>query len=129
MFEVCGTEPLIEVAMALENAALKDEYFIERKLFPNVDYYSGLIYRAMGFPTDFFPLLFAIPRIAGWLAHWREMLTDSSALRIWRPRQIYTGARDRSFISVDARSDDCNVDNGASTMYKRYVLSQKHKQQ
>ena len=115
--------------MALENAALKDEYFIERKLFPNVDYYSGLIYRAMGFPTDFFPLLFAIPRIAGWLAHWREMLTDSSALRIWRPRQIYTGARDRSFISVDARSDDCNVDNGASTMYKRYVLSQKHKQQ
>lgn len=112
------------MAVALEEVALRDSYFIERKLFPNIDYYSGLIYRAMGFPKDFFPLLFAIPRIAGWLAHWREMLvSESQALRIWRPRQIYTGKRNREFLELDARIDDCNVDNGLSSMYKRYVLS------
>lgn len=112
------------MAVALEEAALNDSYFIERKLFPNVDYYSGLIYRAMGFPTDFFPLLFAIPRIAGWLAHWREMLvSDSQTLRIWRPRQVYVGERDREFVDVNVRSDDCNVDNGVSSMYKRYIIS------
>ena len=123
VFEVCGKEPLIGVAIALEQAALSDSYFIERKLYPNVDYYSGLIYRAMGFPTDFFPLLFAIPRIAGWLAHWREALMEQG--RIWRPKQIYTGYLDRKFVTVDQRADNCNVDNGVSSMYKRYVVSTK----
>jgi citrate synthase len=123
VFEVCGKEPLIGVAIALEQAALSDSYFIERKLYPNVDYYSGLIYRAMGFPTDFFPLLFAIPRIAGWLAHWREALMEQG--RIWRPRQIYVGHLDRRFVTIDQRADNCNVDNGVSSMYKRYVVSTK----
>ena len=70
VFEICGKEPLIEIAIELERIALSDEYFIKRKLYPNVDFYSGVIYRAMGFPTDMFPVLFTIPRVAGWLAHW-----------------------------------------------------------
>lgn len=70
VFEICGKEPLIEIAIELEKIALSDEYFIKRKLYPNVDFYSGVIYRAMGFPTDMFPVLFTIPRVAGWLAHW-----------------------------------------------------------
>ena len=70
VFEICGTEPLIDIAIELEKIALSDEYFIKRKLYPNVDFYSGVIYRAMGFPTDMFPVLFTIPRVAGWLAHW-----------------------------------------------------------
>lgn len=70
VFEVCGKEPLIEIALELEKIALEDEYFITRKLYPNVDFYSGLIYRAMGFPTDMYPVLFTIPRVAGWIAHW-----------------------------------------------------------
>ena len=70
VFEICGREPLIDIAVELERIALEDEYFIQRKLYPNVDFYSGVIYRAMGFPTDLFPVLFTIPRVAGWLAHW-----------------------------------------------------------
>jgi len=70
VFEICGKEPLIEIAIELEKIALSDEYFIKRKLYPNVDFYSGLIYKAMGFPTDMFTVLFAIPRMAGWIAHW-----------------------------------------------------------
>jgi citrate synthase len=85
VFKVVGRESLIDIAMALEQVALKDEYFIKRKLYPNVDFYSGIIYKAMGFPSDFFPVLFTIPRIAGWLAHWNEFLDDKDN-RIIRPR-------------------------------------------
>lgn len=87
IFQVCGQEPLMHVAEALERQALYDDYFIQRRLYPNVDFYTGLCYKAMGFPSDFFPLLFAVPRIVGWLAHWREQLADTAASRIWRPRQ------------------------------------------
>jgi len=85
VFKVCGRVSLIDVAMELEKVALSDEYFIKRKLYPNVDFYSGVIYKAMGFPTDFFPVLFTIPRIAGWLAHWNEFLDDKDN-KIVRPR-------------------------------------------
>lgn len=88
VFEVMGKEPLIEVAVELEKQALADEYFTSRKLYPNVDFYSGLIYKAMGFPTDMFPVLFCIPRAVGWLAHWLEGLDDPEN-KIARPRQMY----------------------------------------
>ena len=87
VFSILGDEPLILVALELEKIALNDEYFIKRKLYPNVDFYSGLIYRAMGFPTDMFPVLFAIPRAVGWLAHWNEQLDDPDT-KIYRPRQV-----------------------------------------
>ncbi|KAF9976665.1 hypothetical protein BGZ73_008062 [Actinomortierella ambigua] len=104
VFEVCGREELIDVAVALEEASLKDDYFIKRRLYPNVDFFSGLIYKAMGFPTDFFPVLFAIPRVAGWLAHWREGLHDS-AQKIWRPRQLYVGEAERPYVDMEDRND------------------------
>lgn len=85
VFDIVGKEPLIEIAMELEKIALSDEYFVKRKLYPNVDFYSGLIYKAMGFPTDFFPILFTLPRIAGWLSHWNEFLDDPEN-KIVRPR-------------------------------------------
>ena len=85
VFDVVGREPLVDVAMALEKVALEDEYFIKRKLYPNVDFYSGIIYKAMGFPTEMFPVLFTIPRISGWLAHWNEFLDDPDN-KIIRPR-------------------------------------------
>ena len=90
MFEVTGKNPLLEIALELERIALEDEYFVTRKLYPNVDFYSGLIYQAMGFPVDMFPVLFAIPRTAGWIAQWEEMLLDPEQ-KIARPRQIYIG--------------------------------------
>jgi len=102
VFDVLGKEPLIEVAKALEKIALEDEYFVKRKLYPNVDFYSGLIYRAMGFPTDFFPVLFAIPRSVGWLSHWSEFLDDPEN-RIVRPRQVYKGAGSRSYVPMKDR--------------------------
>ncbi|KAI9216229.1 citrate synthase-like protein [Blastocladiella britannica] len=102
VFAVVGKEPLIDVAVELEKQALSDEYFTSRKLNPNVDFWSGLIYKAMGFPTDFFPVLFAIPRVAGWLAHWSEALDDPNA-KIWRPRQIYVGEGRRAYIPIDHR--------------------------
>ncbi len=89
MFEVTGKNPLLDIALKLEEIALSDDYFISRKLYPNVDFYSGLIYQAMGFPLEMFPVLFAIPRTAGWLAHWQEMLDQDS--KIARPRQLYIG--------------------------------------
>ena len=105
VFDVCGEEPLIHVAKALEEKALADPYFKSRHLYPNVDFYSGLIYKAMGFPTDFFPVLFAIPRTVGWLAHWKEGLEGGpDAGKIWRPRQIYSGKRDREFVPLESRS-------------------------
>merc|ERR1712226_1357121 len=99
VFAVLGKEPLIEVASALEKHALSDPYFVKRKLYPNVDFYSGLIYKAMGFPTDFFPVLFAIPRTVGWLSHWNEFLDDPEN-RIVRPRQVYLGEQKRPYVPI-----------------------------
>ena len=101
VFEVTGKNPLLDIALKLEEIALSDEYFISRKLYPNVDFYSGLIYQAMGFPLEMFPVLFAIPRTAGWLAHWQEMLDQDS--KIARPRQLYIGADARDYVPIAAR--------------------------
>lgn len=95
-------DPLLEIAQNLERVALEDDYFIERKLYPNVDFYSGIIYSAMGIPTNMFTVMFALGRMPGWLAHWREMRTDPNN-RINRPRQIYTGATERNYVPVDQR--------------------------
>jgi citrate synthase len=103
VFAILGKEPLIEVATALEKVALSDPYFIKRKLYPNVDFYSGLIYKAMGFPTDFFPVLFTIPRTVGWLSNWYEFLDDPEN-RIVRPRQRYVGAGDRDYVPLAHRT-------------------------
>jgi citrate synthase len=102
VFEVTGKNPLLEMALELERIALEDEYFVSRKLYPNVDFYSGLIYQAMGFPVDMFPVLFAIPRTAGWIAQWEEMLNDPDQ-KIARPRQIYLGAAPRDYVSKEKR--------------------------
>ncbi len=104
VFEVTGSSPLLDLALELERIALEDEYFVERKLYPNVDFYSGIIYQAMGFPVDMFPVLFAIPRVSGWLAQWQEMLTDPDQ-KIARPRQVYTGADVRSYVDLDEREN------------------------
>ena len=90
------------MALELERIALEDDYFVTRKLYPNVDFYSGLIYQAMGFPVDMFPVLFAIPRTAGWIAQWEEMLTDPDQ-KIARPRQIYVGYSKRDYVSREKR--------------------------
>jgi citrate synthase len=103
VFEVTGRNPLLDIALELERIALEDEYFVKRKLYPNVDFYSGLIYQAMGFPVDMFPVLFAIPRTAGWLAQWEEMLEDKDQ-KIARPRQVYLGAARRDFVPLASRS-------------------------
>src|ERR1700732_1193396 len=103
VFTVTGKNPLLEIALELERIALEDEYFITRKLYPNVDFYSGLIYQAMGFPVEMFPVLFAIPRTAGWIAQWEEMLVDPEQ-KIARPRQIYTGPAQRDYIPRDKRA-------------------------
>ncbi len=102
VFEVTGKNPLLDIALALEEVALSDSYFIDRKLYPNVDFYSGLIYQAMDFPVDMFTVLFAIPRTAGWLAHWEELLNDGDQ-RISRPRQWYTGVDERDYVTIDSR--------------------------
>ena len=102
VFEVTGKNPLLEMALELERIALEDDYFVSRKLYPNVDFYSGLIYQAMGFPTSMFPVLFAIPRTVGWIAQWEEMLTDSDQ-KIARPRQVYVGERTREYVGRDKR--------------------------
>ena len=101
VFEVTGKNPLLDIALKLEEAALSDDYFISRRLYPNVDFYSGLIYQAMGFPIEMFPVLFAIPRTAGWLAHWVEMLEQDA--KIARPRQLYIGAPERAYVPVSER--------------------------
>jgi citrate synthase len=102
VFEVTGRNPLLDIAIELERIALEDEYFIKRKLYPNVDFYSGLIYQAMGFPVDMFPVLFAIPRTVGWIAQWEEMLLDAEQ-KIARPRQVYLGAEIRDYVSLEKR--------------------------
>jgi citrate synthase len=96
-------DPLLDIAKALEEAALKDSYFVERKLYPNVDFYSGIIYRAMGFPTNMFTVLFALGRLPGWIAHWKEMMEDTTT-KIARPRQIYTGSPVRDYVPMDKRA-------------------------
>ena len=101
VFEVTGKNPLLDITLKLEEVALSDDYFISRKLYPNVDFYSGLIYQAMGFPLEMFTVLFGIPRIAGWLTHWDEMLKQNQ--RISRPRQIYTGVSVRDYVALGAR--------------------------
>ena len=102
VFEVTGKNPLLDIALELEKTALADEYFISRKLYPNVDFYSGLIYEALGFPADMFTVLFAIPRTAGWLAHYAELLSDKEQ-KISRPRQRYTGSDERNYSKIEAR--------------------------
>ena len=100
--KLIGDSPLFEIARELEEAALHDDYFIERRLYPNVDFYSGLIYRAMGFPVHYFTALFAIARLPGWIAQWQEMITDPET-RIGRPRQVYTGPTARDYVPMDQR--------------------------
>ena len=102
VFTVTGKNPLLEIALELERIALQDDYFVTRKLYPNVDFYSGLIYQAMGFPVEMFPVLFAIPRTAGWIAQWEEMLLDPEQ-KIARPRQIYTGPKQRDYVARTKR--------------------------
>jgi citrate synthase len=102
VFEVTGVNPLLDIALEVEKIALEDEYFIQRKLYPNVDFYSGLIYEALGLPMDMFPVMFAIPRTSGWIAQWLEMTTDKEQ-KIARPRQIYTGDRTREYVGIDQR--------------------------
>jgi citrate synthase len=103
VFEVTGKNPKLELAVELEKRAMDDDYFTSRKLYPNVDFYSGLIYEALSLPTDMFTVMFAIPRTSGWVAQWLEMLDDKEQ-KIARPRQVYTGERDRDYVAIDQRS-------------------------
>jgi citrate synthase len=102
VFEVTGRNPLLDIAVELERIALQDDYFIKRKLYPNVDFYSGLIYQAMGFSPEFFTVLFAIPRTSGWVAQWEEMILDPEQ-KIARPRQIYVGPGERDYVPIEQR--------------------------
>ena len=102
VFEVTGPNPLLDIALELEKIALEDDFFVSRNLYPNVDFYSGLIYQALGFPVEMFPVLFAIPRSVGWLAQWDELLNDPD-LSIARPRQIFLGSPERDFVPVGDR--------------------------
>jgi len=104
VFEVTGTNPLIDIALELERIALQDDYFVSRKLYPNVDFYSGIIYQAMGFPLTMFPVLFAIPRTSGWMAQWAELVRDPEQ-RIARPRQLYIGEGTRSYLPIEQRPE------------------------
>ena len=102
LFKVIEKEPLIEIAQKLEEISLNDEYFIKKKLYPNVDFYSGIIYKALGFPTDMFPVLFAIPRVVGWLANWKEFIKDPE-FKIVRPRQNYVGEKNLNYQDLENR--------------------------
>ena len=104
VFEVTGRDPKLEIALELERIALDDEYFMKRKLYPNMDFYPGIIYQAMGFQLEMFTVLFTIPRTAGWLAQWQEMLQDSEQ-KIARPGQIYIGNEAREFVPLERRGD------------------------
>jgi len=99
-----GKNPLIDIALELERIALEDDYFVNRKLYPNVDFYSGIIYQAMGFPVTMFPVLFAIPRTSGWLAQWAEMVRDPEQ-KISRPRQLYVGEWERHYEPIQERPE------------------------
>jgi citrate synthase len=102
VFEQTGLNPKLEIALELEQIALQDDYFVSRKLYPNVDFYSGLIYQAMGYPTDYFTVLFALGRLPGWIAQWEEMLNDPEQ-KISRPRQIYVGSDEREVVPMAQR--------------------------
>jgi citrate synthase len=102
VFEVAGRNPLIDIASELERIALEDDYFVSRKLYPNVDFYSGLIYEALGLPVSMFPVMFAIGRTSGWIAQWLELVQDQEQ-KIARPRQIYTGERTRDYVPLEQR--------------------------
>jgi citrate synthase len=102
VFAITGQNALLDIAMELERIALEDDYFVSRKLYPNVDFYSGIIYQALGLPTTFFPIMFAIPRTVGWLAQWQELLNDREQA-IARPRQVYLGASERSYVPLSER--------------------------
>jgi citrate synthase len=114
VFEVTGRDPLIDIALELERIALQDDYFVQHKLYPNVDFYSGIIYKAMGFPMDMFPVLFAIGRTPGWIAQWQEMLLDDEQ-RIARPRQLYLGHDRRSYVRLEDRTNGSIEDEGDTT--------------
>ena len=103
VFDVMGKNPMLDIALECERIALEDDYFVKRRLYPNVDFYSGLIYQSMGFPVTMFPVLFAIPRMSGWIAQWEENLLDPEQ-KIWRPRQVYLGPEKRSYIPIERRS-------------------------
>ena len=109
VFDIVGKEPLVDIAMELEKIALTDEYFIKRKLYPNVDFYSGVIYKALGIPTEMFTILFTLPRLSGWLAHWNEFLDDPHN-KIVRPRQIYKGYKRRNFEDMAQRAKKVDQD-------------------
>lgn len=109
VFSIVGKEPLVDIAMELERIALTDEYFIKRKLYPNVDFYSGVIYKALGIPTEMFTILFTLPRLAGWLAHWYEFIDDPHN-KIVRPRQIYKGYKRRNFEDMTMRQKRVDQD-------------------
>ncbi|MFQ5739291.1 MAG: citrate synthase [Acidobacteriota bacterium] len=111
VFSVTGVNPLLDIALELERIALEDDYFLSRRLYPNVDFYSGIIYQAMGLPVDMFPVLFAIARTSGWLAQWQEMLLDPER-RITRPRQVYTGSHFREYIPIEVRSENSGGNSG-----------------
>jgi citrate synthase len=100
-----GRNPLLNIALECERIALEDDYFVSRKLYPNVDFYTGLIYQSMGFPMTMFPVLFAIPRTSGWIAQWQEMLVDPEQ-KIARPRQVYRGVEQRSYKPIEQRSSE-----------------------
>src|SRR6185503_5065994 len=103
VFEVTGKDPMLDIALELERIALEDEYFVKRRLYPNVDFYSGIIYQAMRFPVDMCPVLFASPRTSGWLAQWVELLEDPDQ-KIARPRQIYLGSQTREYVPIPQRN-------------------------
>jgi citrate synthase len=103
VFATTGRNPLLDIALELERIALQDDYFVQRKLYPNVDFYSGLIYQALGFPLEMFSVLFTIPRVVGWLAQWEESLLDPER-RIARPRQVYTGSPRREYLPLADRA-------------------------
>ena len=109
VFEATEYNPLVEIARELEKRALDDEYFTSRKLYPNVDYYSGLIYEALSLPPSMFTVMFAIPRTSGWAAQWLEMIDDKEQ-KIARPRQVYIGERDRDFVPIGQRSGSDTID-------------------
>jgi citrate synthase len=115
VFEVTGRNPKLDLAVELEKRALDDDYFIERKLYPNVDFYSGLIYEALNLPTDMFTVMFAIPRTSGWIAQWLEMVRDPET-KIARPRQIYTGAREQSYVPIEQREQKSEKPTGETNL-------------
>ena len=122
VFDLTGRNPLIDIAMELERIALEDDYFVSRKLYPNVDFYSGIIYQALGFPVEMFPVLFAIPRTAGWVSQWREMITDPEQ-KIARPRQIYTGDRTRKYTPISKRPRHESAHDAASHEHRAVRLA------